>query len=293
VRSNRVGGRAELQLREVSPAGPSPVDHQPDVSSAQVIFLDDCSTDDSVEVAAEILHGSGLSYRIITNKTNQNYAAVAARVSRRQSELIWIAKPTTIAVRISWNAHGGLQRADLMLAYRQSRQIDEGRELARTIPGITGISQTKWRSSYVRSGLDEIRDTLAVKNTIPNVSAVLMRRIDLTSIEGPLVAMKNAGDWLLYTHLLERGQIGFVSEALNSHRRHASSVTIGRGGLNLMRESMMVQNYVRERHRLTSATERLMAASLQHNYDYLAGSRGPRSFKEHPALKESEWTLAK
>ena len=114
----------------------------------------------------------------------------------------------------------------------------------------------------LRPGPDEIRDTLAIKNTIPNVSAALMRRIDLASIEGPLVAMKNAGDWLLYAHLLERGQIGFVSEALNSHRRHPSSVTIGQGGLNLMRESLMVQRYVRERYRLTSDTERLMEASL-------------------------------
>ncbi len=184
----------------------------------------------------------------------------------------------------------------MMLAYSQSRQIDaEGRELAPDYLEYTAdISRTKWQSSYVRPGPDEIRDTLAIKNTIPNVSAALMRRIDLASIEGPLVAMKNAGDWLLYAHLLERGQIGFVSEALNSHRRHPSSVTIGQGGLNLMRESLMVQRYVRERYRLTSDTERLMEASLQHNYEYLAlGADGPRSFKEHPALKESEWTLAK
>ena len=61
-----------------------------------------------------------------------------------------------------------------MLAYSQSRQIDEeGRELAPDYLEYTAdISQTKWQSSYVRGGLDEIRDTLAVKNTIPNVSAV-------------------------------------------------------------------------------------------------------------------------
>jgi hypothetical protein len=35
------------------------------------------------------------------------------------------------------------------------------------------------------------RDTLVIKNTIPNVSAVLMRRTDLSGIERRLVALKN------------------------------------------------------------------------------------------------------
>ena len=110
----------------------------------------------------------------------------------------------------------------MVLAYCQSRQIDEeGRELAPDYLAYTAdISETKWCEGYVRPGVDEIRDTLAVKNTIPNVSAVLMRRTDLSSIEHQLVALKNAGDWLLYVHLLERGHIAFVPDALNSHRRH-------------------------------------------------------------------------
>src|SRR5262249_51784590 len=129
---------------------------------------------------------------------------------------------------------------------------------------------------------------------IPNVSAVLMRRADLSGIEQRLVALKNAGDWLLYTHLLERGDIAFVPEALNFHRRHASSVTIGKGGLNLMREILIVQQYLLERHSIAPGVERQMEVSLQSTYEYLGlGANGPASYKDHSELREVQWAATR
>ncbi|MEI7463631.1 MAG: glycosyltransferase family 2 protein, partial [Candidatus Taylorbacteria bacterium] len=37
----------------------------------EIIFLDDCSTDNSLEVAKELLPQYEIPYRIITNETNQ------------------------------------------------------------------------------------------------------------------------------------------------------------------------------------------------------------------------------
>ena len=137
-------------------------------------------------------------------------------------------------------------RPDVVLAYCQSRQIDEeGHEIAPDYRAWTAdVSETKWCGDYVRPGVDEILDTLAIKNTIPNVSAVLMRKADLSMIEDRVLELRNAGDWLLYVHLLKQGRIAFVADVLNNHRRHSGSVTIGRGGLNLMREILMVQDIV-------------------------------------------------
>lgn len=41
------------------------------------------------------------------------------------------------------------------------------------------IDKEKWQSSYVRKGIDEIQDTLLIKNTIPNVSSVVFKNIDI------------------------------------------------------------------------------------------------------------------
>ena len=99
----------------------------------EVLFLDDCSTDDSVEIAAEMLHASGLSYRIIANETNQGtYRQWLRGIREAKGDLIWIAEadddcaPTFLERLV-----GQFERPDVVLAYCQSRQIDEeGRELA-------------------------------------------------------------------------------------------------------------------------------------------------------------------
>jgi glycosyltransferase involved in cell wall biosynthesis/SAM-dependent methyltransferase len=262
----------------------------------EVLFLDDCSTDNSIDVASEILHASGLSYRIIANRTNQGTYRQWLRGFREATgDLIWIAEADDdCAPDLLEKLIGEFDQPDVMLAYCQSRQIDEeGRELAPDYLAYTDeISRTKWRGRYLRPGVDEIRDTLVVKNTIPNVSAVLMRRADLSGVERRLIALRNAGDWLLYTHLLEHGQIAFVPEVLNSHRRHASSVTIGSGGLNLMREILMVQQHMLERHPISTDAERQMEISLQSVYEYLGlGADGPPSYKDHEALRAIQWSV--
>jgi glycosyltransferase involved in cell wall biosynthesis len=260
----------------------------------EVLFLDDCSTDGSVDIATEMLHASGLSYRILTNESNRGtYRQWISGLRQAKGDLIWIAEaddncaPTFLERLVSQ-----FRKHEVVLAYCQSRQIDEGgHELAPDYLAWTAdISETKWREGYVRPGLDEIRDTLAVKNTIPNVSAVLMRRLDLSGVEDKLATLRNAGDWLLYVYLLEHGSIAFVPDALNSHRRHPSSVTIGGNGLNLMRETLMVQQLVIERHRISADTDRKRENNLQRIYEYLGlGSNGPASYKDHEALRTVDW----
>ena len=264
----------------------------------EVLFLDDCSTDGSVEIAREMLHRSGLAYRIITNDANQGtYRQWLRGLREATGDLVWIAEadddcaPDFLARLIP-----EFDRPDVVLAYCQSRQIDgEGREIAPDYRAYTAdISETKWRAGYVRPGPDEIRDTLVVKNTIPNVSAVLMRRVDVSRIEQRLLGLRNAGDWLLYVHLLAQGDVAYLSDSLNDHRRHSSSVTIGRGGLNLMREIVMVQQHILERYEITPETDRKREAALQTTYEYLGLHRdGPASYRDHEALREVEWALSR
>jgi glycosyltransferase involved in cell wall biosynthesis/SAM-dependent methyltransferase len=261
----------------------------------EVIFLDDCSSDDSVDVATPILHASGLSYRVITNAANQGtYRQWLRGVREATGDLIWIAEADDdCAPELLERLVSQFERPEVMLAYCQSRQIDEqGREIAPDYLAYTAdISDTKWRRAYIRPGLDEITDTLVVKNTIPNVSAVLMRRPDLSGIEQQLLALRNTGDWLLYIHLLEQGSIAFVPDALNFHRRHSGSVTIGYGGLNLMRETLIVQQHVLHRHGISPDVEMKRKTSLQVTYEYLGlHAEGPASYRDHDSLRTVDRT---
>jgi glycosyltransferase involved in cell wall biosynthesis/SAM-dependent methyltransferase len=255
----------------------------------EIIVLDDASSDASVEIAESILKDAGVRVQIIRNDTNQGVYRQWLRGLREVTgDLVWIAEADDdCAPTFLETLAPAFDDREVVLAYCQSKQIDaNGRELAPDYLAWTeDVDASKWRNRYVRGGRDEIRDSLVVKNTIPNVSAVLMRRPDLAAIESQLVTLRNAGDWLTYVHLLERGKIAFVPLSLNFHRRHGSSVTIGQGGLNLMREILQVQRYILDRHQIAPDVEHKRDRHLQDTYEYLGlNVDGPPSYKDHVAL---------
>ena len=57
---------------------------------------------------------------------------------------------------------------------------------------------------YFRKGVEEIQDTLLIKNTIPNVSSVVFKNIDMKKTEKQLEKFKIAGDWFSMFLFLQR-----------------------------------------------------------------------------------------
>jgi hypothetical protein len=179
--------------------------------------------------------------------------------------------------------------ADAVLSYCQSRQMDaQGRILADDYTAYTSsISKEKWQSAYVEEGLEEIRTALAVKNTIPNVSAVLFRRqplIDsLRTLAATLSNFRVAGDWRLYVELLARGRIAFTPSVLNRHRRHATSVTSTLSSIRHLQEILEMQTLVRARFGVTAevcAQARAYAQDVYCHFGLNAGEHA--SVGEHP-----------
>jgi hypothetical protein len=118
----------------------------------------------------------------------------------------------------------------VVLAYCQSQQIDEaGNVLDENYLDYTSDVSTKWQADYLVDGLEEIGNALCVKNTIPNVSAVVFRRSALlgamAAIGDKLFDYRVAGDWLVYMHVLRQGKVYYSSKSFNKHRRHTASVT--------------------------------------------------------------------
>jgi hypothetical protein len=66
----------------------------------------------------------------------------------------------------------------------------------------------------------------------------------MTEVLNELIKFKNAGDWYFYVWLLEKGNIYFVSESLNIHRRHRNSVTLKENPQSHFNEIVAVQEYI-------------------------------------------------
>lgn len=199
----------------------------------EVIVLDDASIDHSIEVIQKFVKEATVDIRLIINQDNSGsvFRQWQKGLALCRGDLVWLAEADDLAeagfVEELTSSFGD---PSMVLAYSQSKMINsEGAMLSPDYLRYTDAISDRWHQSYVCEGITEIRAAMAVKNTIPNVSAVIFRRVALekafAELGDNLYQFKVAGDWLLYLHVLRQGLVYFSSKVLNSHRRHGVSVT--------------------------------------------------------------------
>jgi glycosyltransferase involved in cell wall biosynthesis len=203
----------------------------------EILVLDDYSSDASLEVIPAVATEWGRHIRLLSNDTNSGSvfkqwrkAAEAAR-----GEFLWIAEADDLSSPKFLTEVVALMRHEPLVkfAFSDSCAIDAAGTLlwpsyksyyATVVPGA--LSRTE-----IFEAEEFVKKFLSIKNLILNVSAVVWRRQALLEAmddcEVELRNYKMAGDWRLYLQVLShRGaQVGYCSEALNTHRRHAGSVT--------------------------------------------------------------------
>ena len=106
---------------------------------------------------------------------------------------------------------------------------------------------------------DLIREIMAVRCTIPNVSGVVFKKTPkLMKYLKEALKYRQVGDWYLYLRLLEDGKIAYNRKALNKFRIHRGSATErGREHLN---EVVEIHKMVDDKYRLSSNVKKWMGA---------------------------------
>lgn len=262
----------------------------------EVILLDDASTDDSVAVARSAAQELGLDLRIVVNATNSGsvFRQWAHGVELARGDFVWIAEADDLAEPGFLEAVvPAFDDVDVVMSYCQSRQVDaEGRVLAEDYHAYTDeVSGTHWRQPYRNDGQNEITHYLAVKNTVPNASAVVFRRSALqealTEVLPSMLEYRIAGDWLAYVAVLSCGSIAFDPRSLNLHRRHSGSVTLGSDQWPHLLEVMRAQRWIRQRHPLAAEARGRAVDYAQRLYQQF-GLATPQT----PTIDQNQMTAA-
>lgn len=199
----------------------------------ELVVLDDASTDNSVEIIEKCIEPLTFEKRFIVNKTNSGSVFRQWRrgISLCRGDLVWIAEADDLCdPNMLAELATAFNDPSVVMAYCQSQQIDEnGALLANDYLYYTKEVSSKWADNHYVEGIEEIGCSLSIKNTIPNVSAVVFRRTALLAaleeIGDNLFDYHVAGDWLVYINVLKKGKCFFCAKPLNMHRRHTSSVT--------------------------------------------------------------------
>ena len=260
----------------------------------ELIVLDDASTDGSVEAIRQQLATLAIDTRLVVNERNSGSVFRQWRhgAELASGDIVWIAEADDLADPEFLEATvAAFVDSEVVVSYCQSRQMGpDGAILCEHYRDYTAdVSTDKWLEPYVADGTEEIRTALAIKNTIPNVSAVLFRRdallSALDSCGARLAELRVAGDWLVYVTMLATGRIAFTPRALNSHRRHPGSVTVSNFNLLQLREIVTMQQSIRRRFALDDAVRRVATAYAQRLFEQFGLQRdGQSRVEEHPLL---------
>ena len=248
---------------------------------AEILVLDDASTDDSAAVMQAACAG-----RSVVWHANAVNSGSVFRQWRRAAELarhdwLWIAEADDSAEPRFLDA---LCRAldtapDAVMTFCDSRAVDEaGLPLWPDHQAYYAASGTGLLAAdAVLPAADVLRFCLSERNLILNASAVLWRRAALLAALdrcGPeLMELRMAGDWRLYAELLAAGgTVAYVAAPLNIHRRHAQSVTHALPAERHLQEVMRMQAHMRSLLEPDAARDARQRAALLETRSALSGS---------------------
>ena len=238
----------------------------------EIILIDDASQDDSVARAHAFAASATVPVQVVARTQNSGspFAAWAEGARMARGDLLWIAESDDVAdPRLLERLAPFLENDErIVMAYCQSAAIGEhGERLADDHLFYTDdIDPQRWEQPYSVSGEAEIASALAIKNTIPNVSAVLFRRRDLAEIAPALSSDRYCGDWRAYAMLAQRGWIGYSPEPLNQTRRHADNLTLaGERNALVLREAQDIRLWLCRRAGVPEAT--ISASFAQHRLE--------------------------
>lgn len=223
------------------------------IKPKEIIFLDDVSKDNSVEVARKILEQAkkehGIDYKIIKNETNNGcFRQWLKGIDLAKYPYVWIAEADDYAENnFIETLIPYFKDEKVNLAYVKSNVIDENCKVIDYDYNsyIKDLAEDKWENSFVENGKEQVKKYFSRKNIIPNASSVIIRKSATEGLADVLSKFNIIGDWLAYIYIISSGKVAYSSNCLNGHRRHSKSIIAKKEkSKNFIKEILEIKQYV-------------------------------------------------
>ena len=194
----------------------------------EIIFLDDASKDNSLEVFMKFSKHSKITKTILNEKNSGSpYLQWNRGIVEAHGDYIWIAESDdfahpefleTMVAILDRNPRVGI-------AFCQSVKVDEaGQVIGSTLDWTAELGAELWSKDFIAPGREECGKFLIRKCMIPNVSSALIRKAPLSSVGNAHDAMRYCGDYFTYAKLLEISDLAYISKPLNYFRFSSNTV---------------------------------------------------------------------
>lgn len=231
----------------------------------EMIILDDCSSDDSVEVINKYKGNPHVSHIVVNEKNSGSpFLQWKKGMELAANNLIWIAEsddycePSFLETIIS-----GLEKHPESVAVQTSSCfVDES--------GIPMFPSRKYsgETEYL-NGVEVIRQHLVCSCFyLPNASAVVFRKEVALSIPDDYMAYKSSGDRLFWIYMFERGGgLCTIQSPLNCFRQHTNKVSSRKEADGTQcRENYNINQYLHSKGYVTGIVR---YQELRHYWEYI------------------------
>lgn len=265
----------------------------------ELIILDDCSPDNSVEVINTKIEEikkeyPNLKIQFIVNEKNSGgcvFKQWKKGFDAASGDFIWIAEADDSAENnFVEELIKPFDDPEVLLSYCESARIDGENNLIRPkSDDLYDMCRTgEWNKSYIWTGKEENINHLSVTNTILNVSSVMWRKKDYTDIFEKAGEFRVAGDWYIYYNILKNGKISWNCKPLNYYRKHGSSVCTDIKAEIEFNEICRIQNEISELYDLPEEIKEKQEIRRSFMYPLLPKRE---NIKEDSGKKKIAWVI--
>lgn len=193
----------------------------------EVILLDDCSKDNSREILQEYAERYQGITRYEPNEMNSGgvFNQWCKGIRLASGDICWIAESDDFCdCDFIEKLIPAFADPDVKISYCRYQFVNQdGEPMETTFDSyVEPVSKTKWKVNYVNNSDNEVKEALAIINSIPNASGAMFRNpgdLDLFH-EKRWLSMKICGDWIFYLYVIYGGKVAYSIDTRSYFRFH-------------------------------------------------------------------------
>lgn len=226
----------------------------------EVIVLDDCSTDNSLEIIEKYKGNPHLS-RIVVNETNTGspFKQWNKGIGLANGELVWIAESDDYCElnMLEELVKAFEEKNNVALAFSSYVMFDD--EGGKYVPPAHG--------TQYYSGDAFVSRWMTQECVVKNASGAIFRKSALAYVTDEYLRYKQCGDYMFWTMLAGTGAVAFVNKNLTYFRISSGSVTSRNISSGLFAfENKTIYDFICERYRPGWLARQIALASHHLNY---------------------------
>ena len=237
----------------------------------ELIILDDCSKDDSLKKIKELetMLKDYIKIKVIENKKNSGTAFKQWQLgfNNASGDYVWIAEADDYCNKnlLKELIKPILKNRNIYISYADTAFVDAiGRILVKTIKyEIDAQKSRHWDKTYVNNGMEEIKKYSYLNCTIANVSSAIIKNENYDNLLEESCKLKQAGDWLFYLKLMQKGDVAFSKKVLNYYRVHGNNVSSTMDHARHIDEIKYIYNYLDKNIVLSNKQKEMMQKRIE------------------------------